>query len=221
MTHPRTPWVAALALLALAAPLRADYLPAWTYSWTAVPLSVLSDPPGTGNIALNSNPGTVTSAVGASFIPAANLQTMSTASPSSPDQFSSGGQYQLFLTITDTQAATAGLTPSSHTFEIDGKITGTISSGGTLLTNTFTSGSLTYNLGNTAYTVSPESFVPPGPPGASNVGAIGALVTVAALNPGNPGTTGFSTPEPSSLLLCSLGATSCAFAGWRRRRRAR
>ena len=87
----------------------------------------------------------------------------------------------------------------------------------------FTSaGPFTFDLGSTAYTAALNSYVQPGPPGASNTGALGAIVTVAPANPGgNPITTGFGTPEPSSLLLCSLGAAGSALAGWRRRRRTR
>jgi hypothetical protein len=212
MKHPLTLGVA-LALLAVASPARADYAPAWTYTWTAQPLSVLSDPPGTGSLSLTNDHG---SAAGSTALVATSISAMSTASPGNPDQFVNGGQYKLFLAITDTASGQVG-----H-FEIDGKLSGSISAGSSAVTSSFTSPLTTsFTLGSTVYTVTAENFLPPGPTGSSASGGIGAEVEVAPATPGgSPGTSGVGAPEPSSLLLCGLGAAGCTLAGWRRRRAA-
>jgi hypothetical protein len=57
--------------------------------------------------------------------------------------------------------------------------------------------------------VTANSYVPPSIPNAFNTGALGAHVDVR----------GGNVPEPSSLLLCGLGAAGCAAAGWRKRSR--
>jgi hypothetical protein len=210
MTHPPHRWTAALVVLALASPLRADYLPAWTYSWSTTTPTLQANS-GTGSVTLTPDTGAGAKPVGGTTLVAASITTSSTASPNTPALFTTGA-YQLGLTITDK---TSGL---SHTFDFGGNLTGSISSGSALLSNTYTSPtSATFDIGSTAYTVAMTSYLHPGPPGSSAYGAFGATVTVAQV--GGGGTiSGFSAPEPSSLLLCGLGAAGCAFAGYRRRR---
>jgi hypothetical protein len=214
-------WFAALVVFALAGPLRADYLPAWTYSWTTT-TPTLTSYTAPGTVTITPDPGTSAMPVGSTGLVAANISTITAivdpvASTSIPASLritpaTNEGAYQLFLTIKDTAS---GL---SHTFGFDGTLSGTFSAGSAMLNNEFGSGAQTYTLGSTAYTASMVSYLPPGPPGSSNLGALGAMVTVAAAGGGSGAISGFGTPEPASLLLFSLGAAGCAFAGWRRRR---
>jgi hypothetical protein len=210
MKYPRPLWIAALALFALANPLRADLI-GWTYSWNNSPSSIAADSPGTGSVTLT-NEGT-RMAAGNSQIVATNLKTISMADAGAPAMLTTGGQYTLTLTLTDKTSGQVG------TLSWNGKLSGSFSATSANITNLFTSPmTQTIDLGTNAYTVTLGSYLPPGPPGSKNSGAIGAHVVVSSLAPGgNPGPSGFS-PEPSTLLLCSLGFAGCALARLRRRK---
>jgi hypothetical protein len=196
---------ALLAGLALAGPSRAGLVD-WTYSVTPTgPNPVVSDGVSPTSSILLSGEGTV-SATGSSGIVLAGLTASSTASPSALDTFTSKG-WSTSLTITDTPS---GL---SNTVVISGAFTGTMSSGSSIISNVFSTSPVTFTLGGDTYTVTPDSFVGPSVPNATNSGGIGATVTVSSVG------TASTTPEPSSLLLCGLGATGCALAGWRKRSR--
>ena len=54
MTYPRPQWIAALVVVALASPLRADYM----YSWSSPTTTIMADSPGTGFVTLKPDPGT-------------------------------------------------------------------------------------------------------------------------------------------------------------------
>jgi hypothetical protein len=199
--------LAALAVLALATPVRADFI-SWSYT-TSPTLSLPADSPGTGSVAMIGASG---SPMGGSEIVVANLKTISTASTSAPDNMITGGGYQVDVSLTDS------LSHQSGTLTFLGKLTGMFSSGGAGLSNAFLSGTQSITLGGNVYAVTLDAFLPPGPPSSTRSGAIGAVVSVNGDIPGgNPGPSSIS-PEPSSLLLCGLGAVSCALAGWRRRR---
>ena len=169
MTTPRPHWFAALVVLALVSPLRADYLPTWSYSWTTT-TPTLSSSTGSGSVTLMPNSATTTVSTTWTGLVAANISTTSPVG-SADSLNATSGAYTLSLTITDAQAATAGVIPSSHTFVFTGNLTGTFSAGSALLNNTFTSaGPLTFDLGNSAYTASLAGYVPPGPPGSTTLG---------------------------------------------------
>ncbi len=191
-----------LALLFFAgADVRAEPI-SWTYqgSGTAV---VNADHPGTGGVSLTYDP--TTDARGDSYVPVANLWTFSTADQGHPDTFNSAN-YEVSLLLTDKASGQSG------TVTFPGQLNGTLSSGHSLVNSTFpglVSKALT--LGSNLYKVTLNGFVPPGPPTASNSGSIGALVT---LNPA-------SVPEPSTLLLASLGLAGAGLAAWRKRRASR
>jgi hypothetical protein len=206
MIKPRPLLITALVVLALGSPLRADFI-AWSYSTSSPTSPVMADSPGTGSVIMTGGTG---SAVGNSQIVVANLQV---SSMDSIDHLTTNGAYQINVSLTDTASSQNG------TVSLTGQLSGTFSSASSNLGNSFVLASKTIDLGGNAYTVTLDSYLPPGPPTATRLGAIGAFVSVSALPPGgNPGPSGFGTPEPSTLLLCSLGAVSCALAGFRRRR---
>jgi hypothetical protein len=192
------PYVCSLAAaLGLCAAGRADMVP-WTYSVSANtpnPVMANSSMP-MSSITLGGE--SMVNAVGSTGVVLSGLTANSTQSPSTPDTFTST-PWGVNLTITDTPSG------QSKTLTIAGAFSGTMSSGSSIITSSFTSGPMTFTLGSDTYTVTPDSFTSPSAPGASNSGGIGATVSV-------------NTPEPSSLLLCGLGAAGCVLA--RRKRRA-
>jgi hypothetical protein len=208
MKSPRLLVIALLAVLTPAGQLRADPV-AWSYSSSPASGLIAADIGGSGSVTLSGQP--LQNAFGNSFIVVSTVSLSSTASPGTPDVMSTNGSYQLNVFIKD---ATSG---QSNTLTFSGKLSGSFSSLSANLSNSFTAlASQTTSLGSNTYTVTLDSFVPPGPPGALIPGAIGAFVSVTA-GGGNPTPQG-NSPEPSSLLLCSLGAAGCGIIGWRRRR---
>ena len=196
---------ALLASLVLAGPSRAGLVD-WTYSVTPnSPNPVLADGTSPHSSILLSGEGTV-SATGSTGIVLAGLTASSTASPTAPDTFTSKG-WSTSLTITDTPS---GL---SNTVTISGAFSGTMSSGSSLISNVFSGSPVTFTLGGDTYIVTPNAFVGPSVTNATSSGGIGATVSVSSIG------TASTTPEPSSLLLCGLGAAGFALAGWRKRAR--
>jgi hypothetical protein len=209
MTPPRHRWIAALVVLALASPLRADYMAPWTYSWTTTTPTIAADNPSTGSVTLTPDTTNTATPNSSTTLVAAGITLNSSAAAT----LNTAGAYQLALKITDT---TSG---QSHTFDFTGKLSGNFSPGSAMVGNSFDSATpQSFTLGSTTYSVVMNSYAHPGPPGSSASGTLGASVTIAALAGGNPGTTSINSPEPSSLLLGGLGLAGCAFARWRRRR---
>jgi hypothetical protein len=216
MKSPRPLFLAALAVLAVVSPLRAD--PAgWIFSWSPTGGAVSADvqvgqPTATGTVTLSSE--TLQNAFGNSFVVASNITLSSTANPNNPAMLSSNGSYQLNMFLKD---ATSG---QSTTLSFTGKLSGTFSALSANLSNVFQAPvTESVVLGANTFTVTLDSYVPPGPPGSTSPGAIGAYVSVA--NTGGNGHITSTSPEPSSLLLCGLGAAGFALNGWRRRWTAR
>ena len=180
---------------------RAD-LVHWSYSWSRSPNDVLSDN-GASKIALTDEG--VQHVIGNSDIVATNLHTYSTTSDSTPDKFTNKA-FTLTLHLTDQASSTSG------SVDLTGVFNGTLSAHGANITMKST-GVTTQSLilGNYKYTVSLNSFTPPGPPSASNAGSIGAhvSVTIELLGQG--------LPEPSSLILAGLGVALLGLARNRRR----
>jgi hypothetical protein len=196
--------LAALVVLALAMPVRADFI-SWSFTSSPTP-SLPADSPGTGSVAFTGASGAPT---GPSAIVVAQLKNMSTST--NVDNLVTGGGYQIDVSLTDTASG------QSATLTFLGKLTGTLSSGGTNLSNAFLSGTEKVTLGGNLYAVTLDHYLPPGPAGTLP-GAIGATVTINGQSPGGNPTPSSINPEPSSLLLCGLGAVGCALARWKRRR---
>jgi hypothetical protein len=187
--------LAGLLALALAGPARADFL--WTYSTTPLTPTVSAT---TGSGTINLTGETTALAIGSTPIVIAALTASSTADPTTPDKFVNA-PWQVSLSITDG-GHTGSLT-------LSGVFNGTLSSGGVNLSRSFT-GPPSQNVvvNGHSYTVTAGGFVPPTLADGVDTGGLGLAVDVKAT----------VTPEPSSLLLCGLGAAGCAFAGWRRRK---
>ena len=207
---------AALALLLMtglgvhANPLPADL--SWTYNFTPGALVLPSDSNPGAHVSFT-NEATQT-AQGNSTIVGTNLRVASTSLATTPDTLTgSNGNYTLTLALAATDDT--GLHQASLTFH--GQISGSFSSNSSNLHNAFGADALqTATIGAYTFTVSLNSFTPPGPPGQSNAGSIAADVTVT---PGLIVTQ--VTPEPGTMLLSGLGLISLGGAAWRKRRQAR
>lgn len=179
----------------------------WTYDWSRTPSKVFSD---SGQSWVSLTDESPKSAVGNSATVATNLDTFSTAPRTNPDTFTDK-QYALNLHIVDQASGQGG------TLHFAGRLDGTLSADHANITNTFLGQTtLQLVLGSNLYTVMLNSYAPPGPPGAFNHGAISATaqVTVAPV-------TVATLPEPTSLVLASLGAAGLGLTARRRRRRRR
>jgi hypothetical protein len=190
-------------LLAAAASARADLIQ-WSYSWSNNPTTISADSPGNGSITLTDE--STRSVAGDTDIVATNINVHSTAPKSNPDIFTNK-TYTLSLTLTD-QAST-----DSGKLIFNGHLDGTADAGSSKITNTFT-GKITQQLvmGNNLYTVTINSYTPPGPPGEIQSGSIGAHATVTVQNIHI-----LTLPEPGALVLAGLGGAACVLARSRRR----
>ena len=159
--------------------------------WVNQVNAIAADAPGTGGVSFTNEPAR--DVTGSSDVVATNLRVFSSALPTSPDTFNSGGAYSLVLVVTDKASGDSAVL-------------------------TFT-GNSTQDvvLGNFDYKVSfPTAvYAPPGPPAASNAGSISAHVAVSPSNIG-PAT----VPEPATMVLSGLGLALMGAAGWRKRRQA-
>ncbi len=215
------PLLTLLVVLGIGGAAHADTITPWTYSWSRNPISVPSDGTGTGGISMTLSPLTPgTNLVGDSDINAVNLSTFSSAPTGTVDTFTNA-KYSLTIQLTDLTSGTSG----SLTF--NGAFNGTLSTTSAQIDNTFLS-PLTQDLvlGQHDYTVSLNSYVPPGLPSATTFGSIGAHVSIADA-PSNPqsnnggGSPGVSdVPEPATLLLASM-AFPAGLVWWRVRGRGR
>jgi len=227
---------AAALLLAIGTTARAAPLPpgsvAWTYNWApgapSVPgYNVKDDGTSvqTGNVQF-SNEETRT-AVGSSDIVATNLRLASGATASQPDLVTKGdilkafpkavgvpnadGSYSLSLQL----GTNVDGTPYNATLKFNGKLGGTFSAESANVTNMFGgNGKQSVNLGAYKFSVSLVAYTPPGPPDQKNAGSISAHVEITAIHPAG-------VPEPSTMLLCGLGASVLGGAAWRRQRKHR
>jgi len=225
--------VSALTLLLLAgAGARAGTLDPstleWTYTFSAEDVAVYTDSLKTAGVSFTDQQ--TKSAKGSSDIVATNLSILSSADPSSPDKFSStGGTYKLTLVIANTSEPFSAANPEGGaTFTFTGKLGGSMSASNANVTNAFdggvplsTPGPLLTgsspvqgaDLGSYHFAVQLVAYTPPGPPDQARVGGISAHVTVTSLD-----TQVVNSPEPSTLLLSSLGLTFLGGAAWRKRR---
>ncbi len=215
--------VSALALLLLAgAAARATPIPAntiqWTYNFGPAAPAVLADGNPSAGVTFTNEP--TKAATGNSDVVATNLRVFSTATAASPDTITGpNGNYSLTLTLSTT--------------DINGTHTGSLTFTGTLadpnssfssenanVVNHFGPNSLqSLTLGSVTFDVQLTAYTPPGPPDQANAGSISAHVTVRGESNDGGGTQG--TPEPSTILLSSLGLTFLGGAAWRKRRKAR
>lgn len=198
-------WVVVFGLAPLSEA-HADLIP-WMYNWSRSPSEILADAPGTGYITLTDE--STRHAVGDSNIVATNLKTYSSATVENKDIFTAK-PYSLTLTLTDVA------TMQSGALTFTGKIDGWLTAQSSYLRNTFT-GITTQQvvLGNSRFTVTIDGYTPPGIPGSTNSGSISAKasVTVESI---------VQVPEPGTLALAGIGATSfVGFALRRSRRRVR
>jgi hypothetical protein len=196
--------VAAWLLLCLGVPDARAELIQWSYSWSRSPAEVHADSPGTGFISLTD--AGMKPAAGNSFLVAANLQAHSTAPDSNPDVFTNK-MYTLSLSLGDQASGASG------TVTFTGEFNGTLTSTNSNIANTFLGATTqTLVLGDHLYTVTMNSYTPPGPTGAENSGSIAARAEVTV-------STIMHLPEPSSIVLALVGAAG-SLGLTRRRRRA-
>jgi hypothetical protein len=202
-------------LLAVGAGAQAGPMPpgiSWTYNWTPGAPSVTADgsPPPAAGVTFTNEP--TKNAVGNSDIVATNLRVFSSATAANPNVLSTNGAYSLALTLSVNDNGH----PFSTTLSFTGKLSGTFSSESANVSNMFTgSTTKTVQLGSYNFTVVLNSYTPPGPPDQSNAGSIAAFVSITKIQPTQ------ETPEPSTLLLSSLGMTFLGSVVWRKRRQPR
>ena len=153
-----------VAASVFAAPARADLVP-YSYSWTPSSPSVAATT-GSGSLTLSSE--SALSVVGDTDVVATNVKTVSVALAGTPATFSNAG-YTLSMWLKDDVSG------QTTTLDFTGLFNGTVSAGSAHVTNAFTGlTTQTVTLGLNQYTVTMNSYLPPGPPSANNVGAIGA-----------------------------------------------
>ncbi|HTU19538.1 MAG TPA: hypothetical protein VMG10_15870 [Gemmataceae bacterium] len=200
MKAPSAPFlVALLAAWLSVGQARADYMN-WSFSSNAVP-------PGFSATGANNAGGTVqltpyTNVAGSSAITALAYQTSATG----PATFNAANTaYTLSLTITDNT------THDSGTLTFSGSISGSLSPTTSSLVNTFADPQQSLTLDGHTYTVTLPPTVPLAAP-TSPQQNITAQVSVSGA-----GVQG--VPEPTSVVLGSLGICLTALGGWWKGRR--
>src|SRR5262245_58283790 len=166
----RPSFAAALALVLLGGPARAEFVP-WSYNWSRVPADVVSaDAFGSSTIKLTDEP--MGHATRSSDIVATNLRTVSTAPTAHPNNFVDSA-HSLTLKLTDDASGQSG------TLTFTGVFSGTLSKDNADISTRFTNPTTqTLALGGNTYDVTIGDYAPPGPPSSSNSGSIGAHVAV-------------------------------------------
>lgn len=169
----------------------------YTERWTASPFPIKSDTPGSGMVLLPSVLPDVHT--GMTRVVAANIATYSSAPDSSPATFTDAA-FTLVVHIFDIASGLSG------SMAFTGVFNGTLSENNANITGRLTSPrTKIIDLAMSRYTVTLRGFTPPGPPGLP-LGSIGAKIQVE------------HNPEPTSLLLASLGVPFVGLFLWRRRR---
>ena len=206
-----TAHMAALAVVLLAgAAAQANPIPPsqiqWTYNFSPGAPAVLADGnPGAG-VTFTNEP--TKAATGSSDVVATNLRVFSSAQAGSPDVLVHNGAYTLTLTLSTTD----GTGTHTGTLTFTGQLAGSFSSQNSNVSNMFGPNTTqTLHLGSVNFTVQLVAYTPPGPPDQANAGSISAHVTV--------GSRVVDTPEPSTILLSTLGLSFLGGAAWRKRRR--
>jgi len=183
---------ALLAIVLVAAPVRADFL-GWQYDWVASPSSIPTASGGNLNvIGFSGTNNTLLESVLAADIKASSLAAQTGAIASTP--------YTLTVTLTDTASGDS----SPVTFN------GTFSGSYANLSNSYT-GPTTKQvlLGTNNYTVALGAFNPPSDD--LPVGLFTAAISVAP----EPQ----AAPEPASLALAACALPGLGLALWRRRQK--
>jgi hypothetical protein len=202
----------ALVLLAGAAaqagPIPPDQIQ-WTYNFSPGAPAVYSDGGTSAGVTFTNEP--TKAATGSSDVVATNLRVFSTALATSPDSITgANGNYKLTLQLSTTD----GSGTHTGTVSFGGTLSGNFSSQNANVANTFMANSVkTLVLGNVTFSVQLIAYTPPGPPDQANAGSISAHVTVGGNIPPPPQ----GTPEPSTILLSTLGLTFLGGAAWRKR----
>lgn len=211
-----------LALLLAGTNAQATLVPAsWHYDWLATPSPIILEAATNTKIVLTNEPST--GRTGPSNTVATDIFTTSN---SSKDVTFSGVGYNLEVKITDdlnfNYDKAHGLDTSNDFKILDfgGLLDGTISKGGSVITNVFLDTSVhSFDLGNgpttNHYSIQVDQFVAPSGPGAQNAGSIGGIVIATGHEQsGSPR----DTPEPSTMLLSCLGLSFLGAASWRKAR---
>jgi hypothetical protein len=218
-----------IILAAGASQARADYLN-WSYSSdpnvpgvTASPTS----PSGGGTVSLTD----YTNHAGGLSIPV--IAYLTSTSSATPITFNPSGSpsttYNMALTLTDNA------THDSRTLNFNGSIAGTLSATTSTLVNTLAPASNSVTFDGHKYTVSIPSvaLAAPTSPQQNIFATVHVVPTSTGTGGGNQGggntgggntggghgSGGAGTPEPTSLVLGSLGFTFVGLGCWRRRRR--
>jgi hypothetical protein len=182
-----------LALLAAAAPARAEVIP-WDYTVSSSTGLIPSDS-GVGSI--NMLPASGSGVNGIKDVLAAQLQTVGSNTPQAPANFTNA-PYSLTISLHDQMSNKTG----ALTF--GGVLNGSFTAGSADIKNTFNSlAPQQVTLGTNTYTVTMGSFVPPGAPTTGPFGRITADVIVSG---GGPQAAVSDAPEPGALALAAIGA---------------
>ena len=185
---------------------KADFVP-WSYNWEPSALAIKAGGAGTGGLSLTDEP--LKHADGTSDVVATNIRAFSSASRKITDVIN-------HAPVTFTLLLKDELSNQTATLKFTGFFNGTISATSANVQFTATAPlTETVKLGGHTYTASLGNYAPPGPPAASNAGSISAHVGVdEIIHTGGGG----NAPEPSTLLLSSLGLCGMGLAAWRKRR---
>ncbi|HYT91666.1 MAG TPA: PEP-CTERM sorting domain-containing protein [Gemmataceae bacterium] len=210
MTPPRLliPTAALILLLLGGASASADPI-AWSYSWSSNPGVVTSDDGSLGKVTFAPASGgpLFGSQTGGDGVLAATLNASTPASGTAT--FTNQG-YGLTLHLTDNASHESG----DLTFS--GALSGSLGSTGAL-TNSFQGDvAKSLSLGGNQYLVTVGLFVPPAP---DSPGRLGANVTVTGS--GGSTTVISDVPEPTSLILASLGLSALGVRCYRRKTKLR
>ena len=188
---------------------RADLLdPSWHYQVVATPSVIVLNAGLDTKLELSSeSPNNMLARQGSSNYVATNIIT--SAGSMLPTVFA-GVPYNLEVTIRDDESS------QMQVFDFTGSLSGSLSKAGSLMTNHFDDlATHDFKLGQNSYSIVLNSFVAPSGPGALNLGSIGGTITVRGHDV-PPQTQ--DAPEPSTLLLLTLGLSGCGLFGLRKKR---